>query len=286
VSDDPALYVQPEPEPAPEPEPEPEPAPEPKPEPDPQARAVEDLNRRDRELLAKEQRVAGFARAQELISGGKHREAAEALGIDPHKLLADVWGAEMVPEEKKPSVDEQVTGVREALEETQRQLKQSQAQMARYQIYGKIQAEMGDREDLEVVRHLVRSGGEPFLDQLIDYAVEQKNITGQRPEWSDVLEFAEKTYGDRYCNIADDMLQLKKIKAHLGLKEPEQAPEKQPAPKPAPKKTLTSALDAEPRTTEAPKTLEEKRQAARQFFKDGYARGREMEKIPDLPISE
>lgn len=252
--------------------------PPPAPEVDPAKRAMEDLSRREQQLLQRERQIASLSRAKQAIDSGDHRKAAEALGLDVHKLLADVWGQDMLPEQKKPTVDDEVLTVKQQLEQTRKELQQTRGQMARYQIYSRIGGEVSKREDLEIVRYLANEGGEPFYDQLIDYAIEQEQATGTRPNWGEVLEHAEKVYEDRYCSLADSMVKLNKIKSRFGLNEQPQQAKKPVPPKPAARKTLSNALNTDPpKQIEQPKTATERRAAALKAIKDGYARGKAQE---------
>lgn len=253
---------------------------------DPAKRAMEDLSRREQQLLQRERQIASLSRAKQALDAGDHKKAAEALGLDVHKLLADVWGQDMLPEQKKPSVDDEVLTVKQQLEQTRKELQQTRGQMARYQIYSRIGGEVAKREDLEIVRYLANEGGEPFYDQLIDYAIEQEQATGTRPNWSDVLEHAEKVYEDRYCSLADSMVKLNKIKSRFGLNEPQQAKKPVP-PKPVARKTLSNSLNTEPpKQIEQPKTAKERRDAALKAIKDGYARGKAAEASLGPPPDE
>jgi hypothetical protein len=244
---------------------------------------MEDMARREQQLLSRERQIAGLSRAQQAVASGNHRAAAEALGIDVHKLLADVWGQDMLPEKAPPSVDDEVKTIRQQLEETRRELAQTRGQTARYQLYSKLGAEVAKRPELEIVSHLAAQTGEPFFDQLIDYAVEQEQATGQRPGWDEVLAYAEQQYEQRYCNLAESMVQLKKIRSRFGINEPEQVKKPVP-PKPAPRKTLVNALNSDPpKAVEQPLTSVDRRAAALKAIKDGYAKGKAQE--TDLEIT-
>jgi hypothetical protein len=152
--------------------------------------------------------------------------------------------------------------------------------MARYQLYSRLSGEVAKRPELEIVSHLAKQAGEPFYDQLIDYAVNQEQATGQRPSWDDVLLFAEQQYEKRYCDLAENMVQLKKIRSRFGVNEPEQA-KKQSPPKPAARKTLVNSLNSDPpKAIEQPISASERRAAALKAIKDGYAKGRVQEETP------
>jgi hypothetical protein len=261
-ADDPVLpEAEPEPEAAtPEPEPEKE-------EPDSLKRSLNDLVRREAELLQRERRFSSLAKAQKALEEGDDLEAARLMGIDHNRLLSKVWGEELVPEKKQPEPAEEVQSIKQELASLKQELAATRAHTAKQQLYTQIGKEMAGL-DLEVVPMLVSESGEAFYDNLLQYAYEQEKELGKRPDWKEVLQYAEDAYTENYCTVAQKLIQLPKVRQRLGLGELKQAQPKQPPATPAkklaaPPRTLTNKLNStEPRQESRPMNDEERREAA------------------------
>jgi hypothetical protein len=234
-----------------------------------QQRAWDDLQRRERELLQREQGMAGLGKVVEAVKRGDHVAAAKALGIDTRELLRAEWGDELLPEKKEASADEKFATLEKRVADQDKALAETRGQVSRYQLYGQLRTDIAERPDLEVVTAMARDMGEPFFDELLNYAVSEHQKTGKSPSKKEILEHAEEVYFDRALQLGGNVLKLTKVRAKLGLSDPAQADK--PTKKPAPKPTLTSRLAATPpRAKKKPMTYAERSAATLEVLKGAW----------------
>lgn len=234
-------------------------------------RTWEDLQRRERELLQKEQQLSGAGRIIEALRTGDAK-TLKAAGIDTRELLRAEWGDDMLPDKKEPTTDERVSGLQQQLEQTQRQLAETRGDVSRYKLHGILAKKLAEHPEYEVSARMAADMGEGFFDECINYAISEHQRTGKRPDWEPVLEHAENFYFERALQLGGNVLKIPKVMAKLGLSEPGPAPGK-PTKKPAAKPTLTSRMAATPpRASKEPMTDAEREAKTLEILKNAWVK--------------
>lgn len=182
------------------------------------------LDRRDRELLAREQRLKDelsrlgpMAQAYEQLSSGDKVAALKSMGIEPTSLAAEFWSND----KKDPEVERQ-EALEQRLASQDEQLRQ-QGEMIRELLGDKHKAAshrdlMSGIEklpDLEVTQFMTREVGDAFLDQINAAAKAEKEQFGADPDLSDLLQRTEAQMTDNYKASIDKLLTIPKLRAHV-----------------------------------------------------------------------
>ena len=234
-------------------------------------RTWEDLQRRERELLQKEQQLSGHGRILEALRSGDVK-TLRAAGIDTRELLRAEWGDDMLPDKKEPSVDERVASLQQEFERQKQELAHARGDVAKYKLHGILSQQLAAHPEFEVATQMAADMGDSFFDECINYAVSVHQQTGKRPGWEDVLEHAENFYFERALQLGGNVIKIPKVRAKLGLNEPGQALQK-PTKKPASKPTLTSRMAATPpRASKEPLTDAERTEKTLEILKNAWVK--------------
>jgi hypothetical protein len=198
--------------------------PPPEPPPDPKlAKGWDEINRRDAELVKQQQAIA--AQRKELESYSKAAELAkedplkamEAMGIDTHSALAELWGKDLLPEQKEIDPQEQVAGKVTALEKQIADQREKMDKMEVTAMQSKFFAEISgeiakNREKLPVVSFDAAQGGDAYLQQVLDYALDWRTKNNAEPVFSELLQEINEARQKSYVQHVTGLLSIEEIK--------------------------------------------------------------------------
>lgn len=262
----------------PTPQPEPERAPD---------RSWDALERRDRELLEREQRVKGamaelepMAKAAAALKSGDRLAAAKALGLDPAQLAAEFWGEEKTPEQKEKEAQETrferlERELKESRELAQR-LAQEREQEREHMTLREIIDSSSD-DELGVIQLMAKSKGlgARFLDDIRSGIREERDRMGHAPDMSDYLKRTEETIFEQYTQSFKELASVKKFRQamvqalQLGESDPKPAPPKSAPPARRPPQTISSDTQEAAMSTPKPKTRAERMARAAAVLEHG-----------------
>jgi hypothetical protein len=178
-----------------------------------------DLDRRDRELYAKESAIKAYQKQideygnlKKLVQE-KPLEAIRSIGLDPLTLANAMMGNEDIERENKPS--QEIAELRKEINELKSHLTKSQQNSVKEAEIAKIRSIISANSDKFGVTMTLGGEGDKAAQDIWRRVEQHYNETGKVPDYNEILAKAEAEYENNIIPTLTNLLKLEKIKKRL-----------------------------------------------------------------------